>query len=68
MSESIHTGFLQSAPGENSSGRLIKVASFIAACMCAAAGVIWKIDMVPYFLGFLGLAGGTEVVQKVTRQ
>jgi hypothetical protein len=63
-------GFLQDGDGNNSSGRLIKVASFIVACIIAGFMLFVKDAQNNYTIlaigSFLSIAIGTEITQKVT--
>lgn len=95
----LKVGFLQSDVGTNSSGRLVKVLSFIMAGFISVGTILYVLiamgGFVPqpihgnaneivgytkyvldqgfvsmvngFFFGFLGLAGGTELVQKITK-
>jgi hypothetical protein len=60
-------GYLDGPSGEKSSGRLIKVASFLVAVGLAIAGILQSgaADVATVAL-FLGVALGAEVAQKVT--
>ena len=59
-------GFLQDTNGNRSSGRLMKLLSFLVAVGLAAYGVFLKYDSSMLVSLFLGVALGSEITQKVT--
>ena len=59
-------GFLQDKDGNNSSGRLIKILSFVVAVGLAGYGIFLKYDSSIMVSLFLGVALGSEITQKVT--
>ena len=75
--ENTPLGFLQDPNGDNSSGRLIKVVSVIMCIILSVADIVLlsfkTIDMetgrmiaTNLILPFIGIAGGSELVQKLT--
>ena len=73
-------GFFKDAAGDNSSGRLVKILSFVMACIVSIAGgiaisliedrttIVQLSDYCIKMSGmFLGVAGGAELVQKLTK-
>jgi hypothetical protein len=64
-------GFLSDSNGDLSSGRLIKLSSFVIAVILAFLAIlvipVAKFDIAfKIIVSFLGLAGASEVVQKIT--
>jgi hypothetical protein len=59
-------GYLQDANGNNSSGRLMKLLSFVVAIGLAIYGVFLQYDSSVLVSLFLGVALGSEIAQKVT--
>jgi len=58
--------FLQDGDGDLSSGRLVKIASFIVAVGLAVYGLYTGNDATWYVASFLAVALGSEVAQKAT--
>jgi hypothetical protein len=59
-------GVLKDPSGDFSSGRVVKVGSWIVAIALALMGVIYRVDTSIYVGAFLGVALGSEITQKTT--
>ena len=59
-------GFFKDGEGDLSSGRLIKILSFIVAVGLAVYGIFMKYDSSLLVSLFLGVALGSEIAQKAS--
>lgn len=58
--------FIQDGDGDLSSGRLVKIVSFIVAIILAGYGLYTGNDATWYVSTFLAVALGSEIAQKAT--